>query len=43
MLNLAVTDNRDLLLHHLSSVKKLAASATGEVDTQISGLLDDGE
>jgi argininosuccinate synthase len=38
MLNLAVSDNRDLLLHHLTSVKKLASS-TGQ-SAQIAGLLD---
>jgi argininosuccinate synthase len=39
MLNLAVGDNRDLLLHHLSSVRRLASG----VGAQIGGLLGDGE
>jgi len=38
MLNLAVTDNRELLLHHLAGTKKLA-STTGQ-GAQIAGLLD---
>ncbi|MEZ4249302.1 MAG: argininosuccinate synthase [Polyangiales bacterium] len=39
MLNLAVGDNRDLLLHHLASVRRLASG----VGAQIGGLLGDGE
>ncbi|MFY0522078.1 argininosuccinate synthase [Archangium gephyra] len=41
MQNLAVTDNRDLLLHHLSSVRRLSAgTGTG---TGIAQLLGDGD
>jgi argininosuccinate synthase len=39
MLNLAVGDNRDLLLHHLASVRRLASG----MGAQIGGLLGDGE
>ncbi len=39
MLNLAVGDNRDLLLHHLTSVRRLASG----VGAQIGGLLGNGD
>ncbi|QRK05744.1 argininosuccinate synthase [Archangium violaceum] len=40
MQNLSVGDNRGLLLHHLSSIRRLAGGTTG---TGISQLLGDGE
>ncbi len=43
MLNLAVGDNRDLLVHHLGSMQKLAAGQHRELGVGISGLLGGGE
>ncbi len=42
MQNLSVGDNRGLLLHHLSSVRRLASGATG-TGTGLAQLLGDGE
>lgn len=43
MLNLPVADNRDLLLHHLSSLQKLAAGRSQALGVGIGGLLGSGE
>jgi len=43
MLNLAVSDNRDLLIHHLGAMQKLASGSTGSLGAGISGLLGGGE
>lgn len=40
MLNLPVSDNRELLLHHLSAVKRLASSSW---NSPLAGLLEDGD
>jgi len=43
MLSLPVSDNRELLLHHLGAIRKLAASKTPQLGAPIAGLLGDGD
>ena len=43
LLNLPVSDNRDLLVHHLGALRKLAAARTKSLGVGIAGVLGAGE